>query len=147
LTVVPLAGYTPSLGDGWPIISSGSFSGQFSSLTAGYSVQQLGNTLMLYFGNAPPIEQPGDENGDGNVDAADYVALRKMGATPADYQTWRENFGEGTVGGGADSASVPEPAGWMLILWGSAAALPRRRPICGFSELFCKNSSLAEMPA
>jgi hypothetical protein len=119
---------------------SGSFSGQFSSLTAGYTVQQQGDTLMLYFGSAPPIEQPGDENGDGIVDAADYVALRKMEGTPAEYQTWQENFGEGTANGAADLASVPEPASWVLLFLGAAVAMKRRRPVCGFSDVFCKNS-------
>ena len=36
----------------------------------------------------------GDGNGDGSVDAADYVVWRKMGGSQADYDAWRGNFGK-----------------------------------------------------
>jgi hypothetical protein len=63
----------------------------------------------------------GDYNGDGKVDAADYVVWRKFDGTPAGYDRWRANFGA-TAGSGAaiDSAgnsSVPEPtASWLLAV-------------------------------
>ena len=68
----------------------------------------------------------GDFNGDGIVNAADYVAWRK-GDSPnpnsiADYNTWRANFGL-TAGSGAAipsvsplSAAVPEPSTWVLLM-------------------------------
>ncbi len=59
---------------------------------------------------------PGDYNHNGVVDAADYVVWRNGGSpnpnSPADYNTWRANFGA-TAGGGAGisaNTNVPEPA-------------------------------------
>jgi len=74
---------------------------------------------------------PGDFNGDGRVDAADYVKWRKdpagNGGDPAGYETWRQNFGRGgRLGSGASlgtTSAVPEPASLLLIVLG-AASLP-----------------------
>jgi hypothetical protein len=59
----------------------------------------------------------GDYNGDGNVDAADYVVWRNTDGTLAGYDTWRENFGN-TFGSGASSAvaAVPEPVSLGLLI-------------------------------
>jgi hypothetical protein len=58
---------------------------------------------------------PGDFNGDGKVNAADYVVWRKNPNSflPATYETWRQNFGNppGSGSGLDGSSSVPEPAG------------------------------------
>jgi hypothetical protein len=62
---------------------------------------------------------PGDHNGDGSVDAADYVAWRKdpgsFGGEPGGYNSWRQNFGEPSPGGGGDAA-VPEPTSGVLLM-------------------------------
>ena len=59
---------------------------------------------------------PGDFNGDGKVDAADYVIWRKYdGNDAAGYETWRANFGT-PAGGGAAVATVPEPPAALLII-------------------------------
>jgi hypothetical protein len=62
-------------------------------------------------------EQEGDHNEDGEVDAADYVAGRKLpdnfGGDPAWYDTFRANFGEPASGG---SGAIPEPASMSLLL-------------------------------
>jgi hypothetical protein len=59
--------------------------------------------------------QPGDHNDDGYVDAADYVAWRKLNiGGPGGYDDFYENFGEppsGSAGGGA----IPEPSGFVLL--------------------------------
>jgi hypothetical protein len=73
---------------------------------------------------------PGDFNGDGTVDAADYVVWRKNGGTPEEYATWRANFGQ-TAGGGADvepgaNAGVPEPATLLLVLSNTLAVFRLR---------------------
>ena len=72
-----------------------------------------------------PAALAGDYNGDGAVDAADYVVWRKTGGGQAGYDLWRTNFGR-TVGaasraaphfvgagslGSANLLSVPEPSG------------------------------------
>jgi hypothetical protein len=77
---------------------------------------------------------PGDFNGDGSVDAADYVLWRKNpgGAyTPDDYATWRINFGRtaggSILGAGSVSDSIPEPASWMLVFVAATGAIGVRR--------------------
>jgi hypothetical protein len=81
---------------------------------------------------------PGDYNGNGNVDAADYVAWRNNldqsvtlpnDASPgtvsqADYDVWRRNFGAGS--GDSFVSAVPEPAASLLII-GSVSFLAIRR--------------------
>ena len=74
----------------------------------------------------------GDFNGDGTVNAADYVVWRKNFGTQASYDTWRSNFGH-TAGGGAAlpsaeplSAAVPEPATLVMLLVGALAMSTRR---------------------
>jgi hypothetical protein len=66
----------------------------------------------------------GDFNGDGVVDASDYVVWRNNGGTQEAYDTWRAHFGE-TIGGGSLSnatdaalvdATVPEPTVLALFL-------------------------------
>jgi hypothetical protein len=64
----------------------------------------------------------GDFNGDGRVDAADYVLWRAGGSPhpndPADYQLWRAHFGETAPGSGsslANAQGVPEPASLVLM--------------------------------
>jgi hypothetical protein len=75
--------------------------------------------------NSPPItgiSLSGDFNGDGKVDAADYVVWRKgLGTiyTQADYDVWRNHFGQ-TAGSGAGAipnAAVPEPTTLVLLMF------------------------------
>lgn len=72
---------------------------------------------------------PGDRNGDGKVDAADYVDWRNGAADPAEYQIWRANFGSG-AGAAAGLAAVPEPTSVLLAVLSLLAPilLNRRRP-------------------
>jgi hypothetical protein len=57
----------------------------------------------------------GDFNGDGRVDAADYVFWRKNDGSATNYNIWRSNFGR-TAGSGSQidadgsAVGVPEPA-------------------------------------
>src|SRR5207253_11491905 len=53
------------------------------------------NTGAIYKVIALP---PGDFNGDGRVDAADYVVWRKANGPAANYDLWRTNFGVGISG-------------------------------------------------
>jgi hypothetical protein len=72
----------------------------------------------------------GDFNGDGKVDAADYVVWRDgLGTTfqQSDYATWKQNFGK-TAGGGASlgASAVPEPVSWLMLVSGGVALCWRR---------------------
>ncbi len=64
----------------------------------------------------PAAPLSGDFNGDGQVDAADYLAWRK-GNSPlphsaSDYAAWRQHFGQSYFASGTllNGAAVPEPA-------------------------------------
>jgi parallel beta-helix repeat protein len=56
-----------------------------------------------------------DFNGDGAVDAADYVALKNARRTLAVYQLWRANFGATIGTGTAVGAPIPEPAALVSV--------------------------------
>jgi hypothetical protein len=88
------------------------------------------NTIVA-FSLAPSIA--GDFNGDGSVDAADYVVWRKgLGTTftQANYDTWRTHFGQsaGSGSGAGANSAVPEAAtGAMQILATACWCLWRKR--------------------
>jgi hypothetical protein len=78
----------------------------------------------------------GDYNGDGRVDAADYVVWRKTDdGTAGGYSTWRANFGRSSFGSGSVTmVAVPEPSGSILIIIAAvvpnlAATLAARRRV------------------
>jgi hypothetical protein len=54
LNVSLLNGFEPIHGETWQIIAAGGFTGDFNSITAGYSVQKQGNSLLLVFGVPEP---------------------------------------------------------------------------------------------
>jgi len=108
---------------------------RFTSWDAG------GGGGYTYLRAEPSASSPtGDYNGNGVVDAADYVVWRKNpGGFPADaYAIWRSYFGQ-TPGSGASamvSAAVPEPATIMLFILAAAAVSARRRwRACRVSKL------------
>ena len=94
---------------------------------------------------------PGDYNGNGTVDAADYVVWRKMlnqavtpgsgadgtgpGGTPdgvvndLDYGFWRSRFGSTSAAAGtaSEASAVPEPATWTFLLFLTPAVARRHR--------------------
>jgi hypothetical protein len=85
-------------------------------------------TGLLNVTTAPSMGVPGDFNGNGVVDMADYVLWRKGGplqnevsdqgvVSAQDYTDWRARFGN-TSGSGALSvgASVPEPSSVALLM-------------------------------
>ena len=88
-------------------------------------VQFIGSAGGLGYLNDMQIEAittelTGDYNGNGTVDAADYVLWRDNpaahGGDPAGYNTWRENFGKTLVGGPGGGSAIPEPMSLLLVV-------------------------------
>lgn len=86
--------------------------------------QRIGGQFVATFEISAGLD--GDYNGDGAVDAADYVAWRKtplaFGGDPG-YDTWLQNFGTGGTGG---NGAVPEPGTLMLLIAGLVGVICRR---------------------
>lgn len=70
---------------------------------------------------------PGDYNGNGTVDAADYVLWRNGGplqnevdvpgtVNAADYTAWKARFGNTSGSGNLGSEAVPEPNSFAIVL-------------------------------
>ena len=134
-----LSGCTVDRYDRWLVL-------QFTSLALAQRRDLLADLLTELIG--PPIQSPGDFNGDQRVDAADFTVWRdSIGQlVPAglyadgnnngsidfgDYNVWKNNFGQGAGNGSASSAAVPEPAALTLFALSIvfAAMARQRRPL------------------
>jgi hypothetical protein len=102
-------------------------------IAGGGAVSVVGGVQFASLG--PPPGVAGDYNGNGTVDAADYVQwrnggpLQNEGATPntvtvEDYNFWRARFGATSGSGSANSSAVPEPSAAILLLLGVSVAVP-----------------------
>jgi hypothetical protein len=84
-----------------------------------------GIDIENYYRLRAVVPQPGDFNGNGIVDAADYVLWRKALNTTYsqnDYDAWCTHFGQST-GSGMDTATVLEPASVTIVLSGISLCL------------------------
>jgi hypothetical protein len=126
LQIQLINGFDPNVGDSFDILNWGSLSGTFDTLNLPALSDLQWDTSRLYTAGILSVTLPGDFNGNGIVDAVDYVVWRKgLGTTYTqnDYNVWRAHFGQ-TAGAGAGSgvttglpdSAVPEPAGFMLTL-------------------------------
>jgi hypothetical protein len=121
--------FAPQLGDAFDILTAtGGLGGtQFAmtdlpTLAVGlqWNLAYSADVVTLLVGLA------GDYNGDGMVDAADYVVWRKSDGTQAGYDRWRANFGA-TIGAGSSTIgpprfpAVPEPTACLLLAVGVTA--------------------------
>jgi probable HAF family extracellular repeat protein len=70
---------------------------------------------------------PGDFNGNGKVDGADYVVWRKNDGTQIGYNTWRTNFGRTTASGSSFNAAIPEPSTLALLCIAAIGLVNRRK--------------------
>jgi len=82
--------------------------------------------------NAPPTPpgagQPGDFDGDGDVDGNDFLTWQRgLGSMfdASDLADWKANFGAGAAV--AATGGVPEPSSGMLLTFVLAAAAASRR--------------------
>jgi uncharacterized sulfatase len=78
----------------------------------------------------------GDHNANGAVDAADYVAWRKLGLGQQGYTDWRTNFGDLQLGSG--NSLVPEPAAWFMMIIGAIATMLARPSLRSDTYRCCK---------
>jgi hypothetical protein len=129
--------FAPKAGDVFDILGWGSLTGTFSSTQLpALSGVLAWNTSQLYTTGVISVVLPGDFDGDGIVNAADYVVWHKgLGTTytQSDYDVWRSHFGQ-TAGSGSAllsaeslSAAVPEPASIVLLIMGMFVLCSRRR--------------------
>ena len=97
-----------------------------SSNTDGAQIYQIDNFRVISLASESLL---GDYNGDGAVDAADYVVWRRDDGSPTGYNTWRENFGNSSPGGGSlgGASAVPEPGSALLLVLTMVAGLMRVR--------------------
>ena len=137
LNVTLVNGFSPALNNSFDILDFASMAGGgFTTLNlpggaASWNTSQLLTTGMITF-----VGLGGDYNGDGKVNAADYVLWRKNPANfggASGYSTWRASFGNPPGSGTSFAATVPEPALSALLvtlvfataLRGTARALRR----------------------
>jgi hypothetical protein len=89
------------------------FGGPGGELGSGSNLANVDDASLQAF---PDPDVPGDYNGDGIVDAADYVGARKVG-TQDDIDDFFEHFGEPALGSSSGSP-VPEPSSLLLVAAG-----------------------------
>ena len=118
-----------SMGTRYSTVGAGITTTAMTDLGNMFSISGMpGRTNYLFVIPVDP-GMPGDFNGDGNVDAADYTVWRDTGGTPVKYAEWKMHFGESAINGGSGSFAVPEPSGMLLLvtgLLGRLAAVRRR---------------------
>lgn len=113
--------------------------GRFGHPADLYSIDRTNGVLTLIGSDTGPQEPTGmaillpsrgDLNGDGKVDAADYVAWRKSNGSASSFNVWRANFGTTYAVGTGSSLSneVPEPSTLLLLVIGAISLLGSRKP-------------------
>lgn len=145
LEVTLLGGFTPTVGQVFQLLAWGTLQDEFTHVGLPTLPAALVWDDSDLYGTgeirvAPLV--PGDFNGDGSVDTADYTVWRdslggmnlaadgnRDGAIDQlDYNVWRTHFGQGTGSGvGASAnAAVPEPATLVLLTFAVAGWCLRR---------------------
>ena len=129
-------GFTPEPGQTFTLLQASDVTGAFippllPNTENGLELE-LESTSTSVFLNVLAPSLPGDFNGDGSVDAADYTVWRDGLGTEFvqnDYNVWAANFGStsATSSGGDSGTPVPEPSGLLLIALGVPAFLACRR--------------------
>ena len=141
LSVSLISGFAPAAGNQFDLMDWDTLSGTFSSLQLpGLGSSLAWDTTQLYSTGVLSVVStlPGDYNGNGSVDAGDYVLFRKGGplvnevsmpgtVNGTDYDVWRALFGNPNGSGSAISGGeVPEPAGVVLALVSAIVVGSRR---------------------
>ncbi len=140
--------YVPQLGDQIPFLASeGGTAGEFDmvrfpALAEGLEWAILPGDVTNFLAVVSAVDLAGDYNDDGLVDAADYSVWRDSlnSNTPLlnetaslgvvdqeDYDAWKANFGAVDSGSGSAGGAVPEPAGWLMAVFGVLGVAVRFR--------------------
>ncbi len=156
LDIALFGGFTPSLSDTFPIVQAGNIPlTSLANLLTHSTFTNITNKLIWHLFYDPTAltlavvpALTGDFNGNGIVDAADYVVWRNsQGQTGiglaadsnfdeqvnfVDYLMWRLHFGQAVPGSGAgagEQAAVPEPGSLALVVLAIVALLaaPHRK--------------------
>lgn len=109
----------------WDILNAEQI--HFASGYLSFTLAPLSGRYILLAENA--VTLPGDYNGNGTVDAADYVVWRNGDSpddTQAGYNLWKANFGK-TAGNSAALTTIPEPSTLLITIAVLAALSACRR--------------------
>lgn len=108
---------------------------EFNYLVAGSPILTTGTVTVGTIAAAP-----GDADGDGDVDGADFLLLQRT--NPAQIPTWQANYGNGVPLSAA--TAVPEPSSLaLLLLVGAAILLVRSREQAAVASLvYARSRSL-----
>ncbi|HVT27951.1 MAG TPA: dockerin type I domain-containing protein [Lacipirellulaceae bacterium] len=150
LDVSLIDSFSPAAGNSFDILDWSTTSGSFASINLPALASGLmWNASRLATAGVLSVQLVGDYNGNGVVDAADYIVWRKaLGQSgvglaadgngngkvdEGDYVVWQTNFGQSAIAAATtinDPATVPEPASLILAMIGAAAisASARVRP-------------------
>jgi hypothetical protein len=138
-------GYSPVGGETYTLLTANSITGtafrdtDLAMLPAGLTWDlDIGATSVVLnvMGSLPGV--PGDFNGNGIVDAADYVLWRNggplmndptPGVLPEDYNFWRSRFGRTSGSGSVAANAVPEPTACIHLILMLAAVLTWSRRV------------------
>jgi T5SS/PEP-CTERM-associated repeat protein len=119
--------FVPVSMDAFTVLTAGSaIAGQFSNIASGQRLDTADGlgSFLVHYGNGSPFAPnqivltgfelapalAGDYNGDGTVDAADYVVWRDGNGSQDEYNAWRANFANSLASGVATDVSDPSPA-------------------------------------
>lgn len=80
-----------------------------------------GNDLVLY-----TTELPGNYDGDGDVDGADFLAWQRTDGSTGELADWQTNYGI-TSNPPEAATSVPEPSSLLICLFGGLMFVTRKR--------------------
>ena len=142
--------FVPTAGDSFEIMTFGSRTGEFDTVTGAGLIDNGTFLLPVYSDTSLTLLAviPGDGNLDGTVGVADYtVWANGFGISdpdfttgdyngngflgPADFTLWANNFGQSVMAPVGTAATVPEPSAWALLVLGLLSALVfRRRGAC-----------------
>ncbi len=151
LQLVLTGDFMPAGDETFAILSANTLSGQLANVANGtrLTTSNGDGSFLVNYGPSSPFNPnqivlsafkavgfPGDYNGDGVVNLADYTVWRdSLGATgiglaadgngsgvvdSSDYNVWKSHFGQSTAFVGSTledgTTSIPEPSGFVLIV-------------------------------